>query len=317
MGEAINKASLFIGATAPNPPVGAVGLSADGGVISAQAHEKAGAPHAEAKVIEDCARRGILNRLDTLIITLEPCNHHGRTPPCTELIKKANVKNVFYGSRDPNPLVMGNGAEALKDFGINVHEWSELCDDKDVLKRCRELIGPFTKLITLGVPYITIKTAYRHDSLQDNLMIPPVGQKTFTSTASLRFAHELRKCSDAIITGSGTVLADKPLFSVRHIPDHPGKQRWLVVLDRRGRIRSMCQEWLKAAELRGVQVIHDLDLEQAIRFLGQQGVLMALVEAGPTLTNHILSTSIWDRHVIIRQGNNGNEDLIEDVYRHC
>src|SRR5690242_4516246 len=99
--SAIRKAEQFVGATSPNPPVGAVAVDAQGGILSVQAHEQAGTGHAEAKVIEDLRARGLLGQVDTLFVTLEPCNHHGRTPPCTEAILASGIGKVIYGVKDP------------------------------------------------------------------------------------------------------------------------------------------------------------------------------------------------------------------------
>lgn len=303
---ALQEARKYEGATAPNPPVGATGLDSKGQVLSVQAHTRAGTGHAEAKVIEDCRERGLLDQLHTLVITLEPCNHRGRTGPCTEAILQTRqsqtgrgIQRVFFGVVDPNPRVAGQGAKRLQDAGIETH----LLSDPD----CEELIAPFGKWITTGLPWVTLKTAYN----AENSMIPPPGQKTFSSPEALRFAHELRRATDAILTGSGTVLADLPEFTVRLVPDHPGKSRWLVVLDRRGRTP---QTWIQDREKAGFRVYiapgvkkspeslpdstNDA-LDEALRFLGSQGVLNVLVEGGPALTQTIINRSLWDRHVVI------------------
>ena len=133
-------------------------------------------------------------------------------------------------------------------------------------------------------------------------MIPPQGQKTFTSERSLRFAHELRKRSDAILTGSGTVLADEPLFTVRRVPDHLEKSRWLILLDRRNRVPEL---YLAKAHLAGFRVVRFLDLQKSLEFLGSQGVLEVLVEAGPELTRSILDGGFWDTHVLIETSPSG------------
>jgi diaminohydroxyphosphoribosylaminopyrimidine deaminase/5-amino-6-(5-phosphoribosylamino)uracil reductase len=285
---AIAEARRFQGATAPNPPVGAIALDAAGEILSLQAHEKAGTGHAEAKALEDCRQRGLLPRLHTLIITLEPCNHHGRTGPCTEAVLRAagesRLKHVYYGVQDPNPRVAGQGAQRLREAGLSVVD----LDDPD----CRDLIGPFSHWIQTGLPWITLKTAYD----AEGSMIPPPGQKTFSSPEALKFAHELRKVSDAILTGSGTVLADLPEFTVRHLPDHPDKTRWLAVLDRRDRTPA---DWIQGRERAGFRFYRGLDVDSTLRFLGSQGVLEVLVEAGPLVTQEFLNRGLWHRHVVI------------------
>ena len=276
---AIQKAQQFVGATAPNPPVGAVAVDRHGRILSVQAHERAGTGHAEAKVIADLRERGLLAEVDTLFITLEPCNHHGRTPPCTEAILASAIRKVVYGVKDPNPRVAGQGALRLQAAGIDVSE----CADPELRKACEELIRPFAHWATTGLPWVVVKTALTADSS----MIPPPGQKTFTSPESLRLAHELRRRADAILTGSGTVLADRPEFTVRLVPDHPLvasglKKRRLVVMDRRGRTPA---EWIRQAESRGFEVLIRTDLQDTLKELGKMGVLEVLVEAGPELSS--------------------------------
>ena len=110
MKAAIARAEEFAGATSPNPPVGAVALDETGKIIASAAHERAGEPHAEAALISLCEAQGLLQRVHTLVVTLEPCNHQGRTGPCTEAILKSGIKRVAFGATDPNPKVAGNGA---------------------------------------------------------------------------------------------------------------------------------------------------------------------------------------------------------------
>ena len=294
---ALALARQFVGATAPNPPVGAVAIDRWGNILSVQAHERAGSAHAEAKVLADLAQRGLIDQIDSLFITLEPCNHLGRTPPCTEAILTAKVKHVIYGAPDPNPRVAGQGAERLRAAGVRV----QLCADPDLRASCEELIRPFSHWATTGLPWVVVKTAH----LASGSMIPPSGLKTFTSASSLKLAHQLRKRADAIITGSGTILADRPEFTVRHVPDHlivtsGAKPRVLVVMDRSGKTPS---DWIDAARDRGFEVLIRQDLEETLVELGKRGVLEVLVEAGPTLSAAVVSSSLWNQHVLITQQN--------------
>ena len=310
MEAALREARRFEGRTDPNPPVGAAAVAADGRVLGVAAHERAGTAHAEVALIERCRKDGTLAEVDSLYVTLEPCNHTGRTPPCTDAIIASGIKKVFIGCGDPNPKVAGGGASALRSHGISV----ELLQG-DTRAACEKLIQPFAHWSRTGLPFVVVKTALD----PSGSMIPPAGAKTFTSQESLRFAHELRKRSGAILTGSGTVLADRPEFTVRHVPDHPAVRRWLVIMDRRGRVPN---NYILEAESRGFQVRVEQDLESAVKFLGRKGVLQVLVEAGPTLSKAVLQTSFWCRHVLITQGNpdriqvHENEKVIS-VQRHC
>jgi len=129
-------------------------------------------------------------------------------------------------------------------------------------------------------------------------MIPPPGQKTFTSETSLTHAHALRRRADAILTGSGCILADDPAFTVRRVPDHPGKSRILAILDRRRRVPDA---YFAAARARGLEPRRYEGLEAALDELGAEGALEVLVEAGPTLRRAVLESGLWDEEVIFQQ----------------
>lgn len=302
MKMAINAAEQFLGATAPNPPVGAIALDRNGKVLLGAAHQRAGAPHAEAKLLDLAGKLGKLSAIETLVVTLEPCNHQGRTPPCTEtILKHKNIRRVVFGCHDPNPKVKGGGEARLKSGGLEVV--SGVLENE-----CRFLIRAFAKHARTGLPYVTLKGAFT----SEGSMIPPPGQKTFTSEASLVFAHELRKRADAIWTGSGTVLADRPEFTVRWLPDHPEKKRFLVLSDRR---RRAPEDWLKSAQKRGFQLHYAESFAEGLQFLGKNGALEVLVEAGPTLRDAWLKSGLWDESVVIVQGKNGEDDSVEVDFR--
>ncbi|HEX4767920.1 MAG TPA: bifunctional diaminohydroxyphosphoribosylaminopyrimidine deaminase/5-amino-6-(5-phosphoribosylamino)uracil reductase RibD [Lichenihabitans sp.] len=304
--SAAEAAKRFRGATAPNPPVGCALLDDAGDNLAIAAHTRAGQPHAEAAAIDFCRRNGTVARIDTVVVTLEPCNHWGRTPPCTGAILATPARHVWIGAADPDLGVGGGGIKRLRDAGVDVHlledgDDGELGACGDV---CRDLIAPFAKQRLSGRPWVTVKQAID----EQGSMIPPPGRKTFTSDAALTIGHRLRKRADAILTGSGTVLADDPVFTVRRVPDHPGKRRRLVILDRRGRVPRAYRE---AAELRGFEVAIARDLGQALDELGRQGVLEVLVEAGPAVTASVLDGGLWDEHVVLRKSADGEPDRIE------
>lgn len=281
--RAVQAAKIWEGATAPNPAVGCVLLDAAGAVLAEAAHVRAGAPHAEAAAL--ALARGPVH---TAVVTLEPCAHHGRTGPCADALLQAGVRRVLIGAPDPNPLAAG-GAARLRDAGVEVEPWPE-----PFAAEARRLLAPFATRVTRGRPFVTVKEA-----LRDGSMIPPPGQKTFTSATSLVLAHRLRKRADAILTGSGTVLADRPEFTVRHLPDHPGKQRLLAILDRRGRVD---EAYLTAARARGLVPQRFGDADEALAALAAQGCNEVLVEAGPQITAHFRSTRLWDEWVRIEAG---------------
>jgi diaminohydroxyphosphoribosylaminopyrimidine deaminase / 5-amino-6-(5-phosphoribosylamino)uracil reductase len=299
--RALELARAHEGATAPNPPVGCLLLDPYGRELASGAHRRAGLPHAEAEAIAQTHAAGLADKVHTVVVTLEPCNHHGRTPPCAEAILATGARQVWIACRDPNPQVKGGGAERLRAAGLRVNFLSELDHPSAhfVLAEAERLIAPFAKRVRMGLPFITIKQAI--SSLGS--MVPAVGQKTFTSIASLELAHRLRRRADAILTGSGTVLADDPLFTVRLIPDHPDKHRMLVLLDRRRRIPEL---YMDAARQRGFSVHLADDVHEALQTIGAAKGMEVLVEAGPTVTTHLLSAGLWDEHVLIEQAANAD-----------
>jgi diaminohydroxyphosphoribosylaminopyrimidine deaminase / 5-amino-6-(5-phosphoribosylamino)uracil reductase len=302
---ALAEAQKFEGATAPNPPVGCVLLDRDGAVLSVAAHQKAGTLHAEALAIKQCSEP---DRIHTVVVTLEPCNHTGRTGPCTEAILSTPAKNIWIGMADPNPHVAGGGADRLHQAGLNV-QFLNQTDSPKLKSDLQRLIAPFAKRAVQVLPWVTIKQAIN----TQGSMIPPVGQKTFTSQSSLTLAHQLRRRADAIITGSGTVLVDDPHFTVRLVEDFVGKHRHLVLFDRRRRIS---QSYLDAATARGFKISFANDLLSTLKNLSEQGALEVLVEAGPSLTQSFLESNLWDEHVLITKGDPDRIQIIQNKEPH-
>jgi diaminohydroxyphosphoribosylaminopyrimidine deaminase/5-amino-6-(5-phosphoribosylamino)uracil reductase len=288
MRRSILEARHWLGATAPNPPVGAAALDKNGNVLIVAAHQKAGTEHAEARLLRLCREQGLLDQVDTLCVTLEPCNHQGRTPPCTGAILAAGIRHVVVGTRDPNPNVKGGGIAELECHGVQVTLGI-------AEQACRQLLHAFAFSTINQRPWVTVKRAFT----PDGSMIPPVGQKTFTSEASLTLAHRLRKKSDAILTGSGTILADNPMFTVRRVPDYPEKRRWLGILDRRGRLPA---SYIEAAWQRGFDALIYDSVDQALADLQAKGARDVLVEAGPAVSQSVMAGVNWCLAVDIHHG---------------
>ncbi len=308
--QALQCAAQFSGATSPNPPVGCVLLDRDGNILAKAAHQKAGDLHAEALAVEHCRNSGTLARIHTVLVTLEPCNHTGRTPPCTEAILSTPAQCVWIGARDPNTDVRGNGADRLASSGLNVRFIDQLDDPNAALLAlsAKRLMAPFAKHRRTGLPWVTVKQAVN----RAGNMIPETGQKTFTSQHSLTFAHLLRKRADAIVTGSGTILADQPEFTVRHVPDFEGKTRHLAIMDRRGRVNG---NYLTNAHKAGFTARIETSLKDTLMRLGQAGALEVLIEAGPSLLETVLASKIWDEHIRITQASDAKaQDLISFHY---
>lgn len=308
--QALDAAEAFAGATAPNPPVGCVAMDAAGAILATAAHQQAGGDHAEAAVLSACRGLGCFDRIDTLVVTLEPCAHHGRTPPCAEAVLASPAKRLWIGTRDPNPAAAG-GAERLARAGRDVAFVHDLDhpDASDLARRAARLIAPFATRSLKARPWLTLKQALT----VDGGMIPPPGDKTFTTGASLTLAHGLRRRADAIITGSGTILADAPLFTVRRVVDPRRAPRRLAILDRRGRTPA---SYLDAARRRGFEPsVHD-DIPALLSGLAADGALEALVECGPTLLKTFLAAELWDEHVVLRQGPAPGEPDTVEVHTH-
>ena len=294
---ALAEAQAYEGATAPNPPVGCVLLDAQGEVLAKAGHTGVGQAHAEASAIQACRAAGTLHRLHAALVTLEPCSHTGRTPPCVDALLATPVRKVWIGALDPHPRAPSAGVAKLTGAGVAARMIAELDhpDARALAEASCRLIAPFAKWSRTGRPWVRIKTALD----ADGSMIPPPGAKTFTSPASLVHAHRLRRASDAILTGSGCILVDDPAFTVRHVPDHAAKRRRLVIMDRRGRVPG---SYLQAAQERGFDPWVRGELEAALDELGAKGVLCVLVEAGPTLRRAVLDTEFWDEEVIFQAG---------------
>lgn len=299
MSLAIEAAQEFEGATSPNPPVGAA-LVKSGIILGVAAHEIAGAKHAEASVIEKVLQSSGSEAIrgSTLYVTLEPCNHTGRTPPCVQAIIASGIQKVIIGARDPNPRVTGRGYETLVEKNIAV-EMAPLW----IQQKCKDLIAPFTKYSLRGLPLVVHKLAFRLEENGNYTMIPPQGSRksTFTDEHSLRRAHLERRRSDALLTGMGTVLTDLPQFTVRHVPDHPQKKREIVVIADSKRAECASQKWLqwkKRQESLGFHVSIEPDIFHALSSLGNRGVLRVLLEAGPRLSSLAQNQDLCDKRLV-------------------
>ena len=303
---AIKEAYKGKGKTLPNPAVGAV-IVKDGKVVSTGYHERAGLPHAESIAIEKAGEKA---KGATLYVTLEPCNHYGKTPPCSEKIIKAGIKRVVVGIRDPNPIASG-GIERLKEAGIEV--------EVGVLKKeCFELIDDFLVILKKDRPFVSLKLA----STLDGLIADKNGNsKWISSEESRKLVHKLRSYHNAVMVGIGTVLNDDPLLNVRYFEVTP--QPKAVVIDKNLKIPLNCrlikeraeeliivtaQESLlsyKAGILRdlGVEVLpvsmkgSKLNLLEALKALRKEfGIFSVMCEGGAKLAWNLLKVGLIDKY---------------------
>ncbi len=297
---ALDEAARYLGATSPNPAVGCTLLDREGGILVVAAHHRAGARHAEALALYQARERGVIDRVVTALVTLEPCNHVGRTPPCSEALRDSPVETVWVGARDPNS-VAGGGIARLRQMpeGRQVRLLEDEPGFADLHEGCQALIAPFATRMVKQRPWITVKQALD----AQGSMIPPAGRTTFTSQQSLEIAHRLRRASDAIITGIGTILSDNPRFDVRHVPDHEDRApRLVVVCDRQNRLPDSWREKMIGS---GFRVLVSRDLAEIPALLGDHGVNWAMVEAGPSLLDEIRRLGLWDDWLVFHAGESG------------
>ncbi len=281
MTRALEAAGRVQGLTAPNPWVGAVVVPAtgDGDTWFSAATSPPGGPHAEAAAL---AAAGPLADLATLYVTLEPCAHHGRTPPCTEAIIHSGIRRVVVGIEDPDPQVSGRGMAALRAAGIQVDIGVEA-------ETVNEQLVAYLKHRRTGRPWVVLKMAATLDggtAAQDGT------SQWITGPAARTDAHRLRARSDAVLVGAGTVRADDPALTVRLSPDDPyfrspAQQPIRVVL---GKAPTGAAVW-PVLELRG-------DLGQVLDDLGSRGIVQVLVEGGATVAHAFHRSGLVDRYVL-------------------
>ncbi len=214
---ALRLARKAQGMTSPNPLVGAVIVDRAGTVIGTGFHKKAGGPHAEVMALRDAGR---IPSGSTMVVSLEPCNHFGRTPPCTRAIKQSGIKRVVIAARDPNPGVKGNGAAYLRHAGIEVIEG--VCE-RDALR----LNEAYLKHVTTSLPFVSLKLAM---SMDGRIAARDGTSQWITSEASRKAAHTLRNIVDAVIVGVGTIKKDDPELTVRHVRVRQ-RPLWRVIFD--------------------------------------------------------------------------------------
>lgn len=298
--------------TSPNPMVGAVVLDASGAVIGEGAHLRCGGPHAEVGAL---AAAGALAAGGTLVVTLEPCVHHGRTPPCVDLVLASGVARVVIGARDPNPVIDGRGVAMLRAAGVEVVEGVEDA-------ACRELNRRFFRWMRTGLPEVTLKMAM---TLDGKIAARGGRSRWITSEASRREGYALREELDALLVGAGTVLADDPRL-LRHLGLNPDPHLRRVVLDSSLRtaesaalfntfpgdvvlfhLEGASAERRRALGETGATLVEvgddgngRCDLRQVLRWLGGHQVSSLLVEGGGEVHWSFLHEGLAQRlHVFV------------------
>lgn len=281
MHRALALAETVRGRTSPNPAVGAVLLDAEGRLVGEGATAAAGGPHAEVIALAEAGEQA---RGGTAVVTLEPCAHTGRTGPCTEALIDAGVARVVYAVVDPNPEAAG-GAERLRAAGIAVVAGVESH------AAASGALRPWLHAMRTGRPYVTWKFAA---TLDGRVAAADATSRWISSAASRADAHHLRGGVDAVLVGSGTVLADDPHLTVRGADRLAEHQPLRVVLDRRHRIPDDARVLDGTAET----VVLDTAAPQfALKALYDRGVRHVLVEGGPTLAGAFVEARCVDEVV--------------------
>jgi diaminohydroxyphosphoribosylaminopyrimidine deaminase/5-amino-6-(5-phosphoribosylamino)uracil reductase len=270
MRRALELAASVRGTTSPNPWVGAVVRTADGRTFEG-ATQPPGGPHAEVVAL---AEAGDAARGATLFCTLEPCSHHGRTPPCVDAILTAEVARVVVAIADPDKHVRGQGAQRLRQAGVEVDVG--LCGDE-----AAQLLAPYLKHRTTGRPWVVLKLAA---SLDGRTAAPDGSSQWITGEAARADAHRLRAESDAVLVGAGTVRADDPELTVRLAE---GRDPRRVVLGK----APAGAKVQPATEVEG-------DLGEILDGLGGDGVVQLLVEGGATVAHAFHAARLVDRYVL-------------------
>jgi len=298
MGRALERAREVLGTTAPNPSVGAV-IVRDGQVVGEGATQPCGGPHAEIMALRDAEARGADVRGATMFVTLEPCCHHGRTPPCTEALLAAGLGRVVVGVTDPHPLVRGKGLQQLRDAGVEVTTGVQR-------EGCAELILGFARSVVRGLPEVTVKVAA---SLDGHLATASGESQWITSEAARQHGRRLRATHDAILVGIGTVLADDPRLTARM---EGASDPVPVVLDTHLRIPASAKllatgqavvicgedapERQLSAQVVRVPVGEDgrVRLEEALRQVAARGLHRVLVEGGGEVVRSFVDARVFD-----------------------
>lgn len=279
MRDAIAASESVRGTTSPNPPVGAVVLDREGHRAGVGATAAPGGPHAEVEALQAAGERA---RGGTAVVTLEPCSHTGRTPPCTDALIAAGVAGVVFAVADPNPVAAG-GATVLKEAGITVGQ-GLLADEVS-----RGPLRAWLHCTVSGRPHVTWKFA----ATLDGRSAAADGTSRWISSAQARAeVHRIRAASDAIIAGTGTVLADDAALTARDADGvHAPRQPLRVVVGNRAipetaRVRDRTAETL---------MLNTHDPDEVLRELHARGVVDVLLEGGPTLAGAFVAAGRVDR----------------------
>ncbi len=315
MRMAIRLAEKAQGRTSPNPVVGAV-IVKNNRIVGRGYHKKAGLPHAEVNALKQAGKTA---KGATLYVSLEPCDHFGRTAPCTDAIIKSGIKKVIIGMKDPNPLNNGKGIKKLKDQGIKVVI-------SGIQKEAESINRPYLKFITKRLPFITVKVA---QSLDGKIATKTGDSKWISSEDSRRYVHWLRSRADAVMVGANTVIRDDPLLLSKLSKD---RQPARIIINGNSRIPAKSKIFFTSAkspvmlassilgsnEARGFHSSERnpapriprlkaggvgrrdkrVDLIKLLEILAKNGIMHILVEGGGELISSLIGRDLVDRMII-------------------
>lgn len=312
MRAALREAGKASGRTSPNPMVGAVIVRGDR-ILARGYHRGPGQKHAEVAALSDLGQK--VRRGDILYVTLEPCHHFGRTPPCTLAILESGIRRVVIGMTDPNPHVTGGGAGYLSENGVEIRT--------GILEpECRRLNEAYVKHVTTGIPFIIVKSA----QTLDGWTATATGHsKWITNDSSRRFVHRLRDRVDAVMVGIGTISADDPSLTTR-LSGKNARDPVRVVVDTNLRISPQAKvirhnsaagtfiavgpgvsgKRLESIESEGVSIIRCpvkkglIDLKALFHRLGEMSLNSVLVEGGSGITGSLIRDRLVDKFYIFK-----------------
>lgn len=306
MRMALKLAEKAKGRTSPNPMVGAV-IVKDGRIVGKGYHKKAGTPHAEIHALREAGDEA---KGAVLYVTLEPCSHYGRTPPCSEAVIRSGISEVFVAMQDPNPLVAGRGIRQMTDAGIRVHVGI-------MEEAAREINEVFIKFITTRMPFVLLKTAM---TLDGKIATRTGDSRWVTGDAARNYVHNLRNWYDSILVGVNTVLADNPALTCR-LP-RGGCDPIRIILDSKARtpvdFQVMTQEsdaetyvavtdkapferikLLSTGKAKILRITSDkngrVDMVDLLEKLGQMEITSLLVEGGAEVSAAFIENKLVDK----------------------
>lgn len=285
MNLALREARRGVGLTSPNPPVGAVVVK-DGVLLGSGYHRRAGGPHAEVEALKAAMEQFPKQVAGaTLYVTLEPCSTVGRTPACTTAIMRHGLARVVYGVGDPNPKHSGAADALLRMEGVRVT--SGVMGDE-----CEELMRPFRKWITQGLPYVIAKAG---QSL-DGRLTRPVGEPQWiTNEAARAHGRRLRRRVDAILVGAETIRRDNPLLTLRESGAGMGKvQPWRVILTRSGELSPEANVFVDGFKERTVVLRGELAVREVLEELARREITSVLVEGGGDVLGQFFRAGMVD-----------------------